>query len=76
MKNQGKDSPASIKRRRCSSGSSGRPERCQWSPLRKKDEDKKVYMRKKVPCALRHPAPPVSEWRILDIDFDVEYSIF
>ena len=33
-----KCSPASNnKRRRCSSGSSERPERCQWRPLRKKD---------------------------------------
>ena len=30
-----KGSPASNRRRRCSSGSSERPERCQWSPLRK-----------------------------------------
>ena len=29
-------SPASTIRRRCSSGSSERPERCQWSPLRTK----------------------------------------
>ena len=36
-KKREKNAPASIRRRRCSSGSSERPERCQWSPLRKKD---------------------------------------
>ena len=38
-----KDSPASNRRRRCLSGSSERPDTCQRSPLRKKDESKHVY---------------------------------
>ena len=44
----GKDSPASNRRKRCSGGSSERSEKWQWSPLRKKEKDKvkKVYTSK------------------------------
>ena len=39
---KGEGSPAMCRRRRCSSGSSERPNRCQLSPLRKRDKNNKV----------------------------------
>ena len=45
---EGKGSPASNRKRHCSSGSSERSNRCQWSALRKKDKSSYVVPDKSI----------------------------
>ena len=65
---KGKDSPASNIRRRCSSESSERPDRCQWSPLRHKDKNKSIGVSIfHSPAASRRASLTMSWPTILDI---------